>query len=263
MVFFDSQAPISDFEASPLIGRPPLSVDFADRSTGLITSWSWDFGDGNTSTEQIPTHVFYKVGSFTARLIVTGLGGSDDKEKTHCILVDWDSDGDGLLDFIEDNYCTSLEATDSDGDGLPDGTEDANCNGVVDTGETNPCRFDSDQDGLSDGYEDTNGNGVRDSGELDPLDNDSDDDGCPDGVEKDLGTDPLEHESWPWIICVGDCDEQCDDCAPNVTMALSMTSQEASVNYLKMRNAEIQELAMDIADNILVGIESGRIVLHP
>ncbi len=38
-------APVSQFEASPLSGRPPLSVDFTDRSTGLIASWSWDFGD--------------------------------------------------------------------------------------------------------------------------------------------------------------------------------------------------------------------------
>ncbi|MEM8486579.1 MAG: PKD domain-containing protein, partial [Bacteroidota bacterium] len=55
-----------------------LSVDFTDASTdsdGTIASWSWDLGDGNTSTDQNPTHVYAAAGTYTVELTVTDDGG--------------------------------------------------------------------------------------------------------------------------------------------------------------------------------------------
>ena len=46
---------------------------------GGITTWSWDFGDGTTSTEQNPAHTYQDTGSYTVRLEVAGPGGSDTK----------------------------------------------------------------------------------------------------------------------------------------------------------------------------------------
>ena len=46
---------------------------------GGITTWSWDFGDGKTSTEQNPTHTYQGAGSYTVRLEVVGPSGSDTK----------------------------------------------------------------------------------------------------------------------------------------------------------------------------------------
>jgi PKD repeat protein len=48
-----------------------LSVDFTDLSTGA-SSWAWDFGDGNTSTQQNPTHVYASAGTYTVTLTVDG-----------------------------------------------------------------------------------------------------------------------------------------------------------------------------------------------
>ena len=56
-----------------------LEVTFTDASTdsdGTIASWSWDLGDGNTSTEQNPVHTYASAGTYTVELTVTDNGGA-------------------------------------------------------------------------------------------------------------------------------------------------------------------------------------------
>lgn len=69
--------PVADFSADPRSGIPPLSVNFSDQSGGTVGSYSWDFGDGNTSTQQNPAHVYAAAGTYTVRLAVSGPTGSD------------------------------------------------------------------------------------------------------------------------------------------------------------------------------------------
>jgi PKD repeat protein len=52
-------------------------VAFRDTSTGNPTSWSWDFGDGTTSTAQNPTHTYTAPGTYDVRLTVANTVGSD------------------------------------------------------------------------------------------------------------------------------------------------------------------------------------------
>ena len=54
--------------ADPTEGNAPLSVQFTDNSTGNVTAWSWNFGDGNTSTEQSPNHIYTTSGTYTISL---------------------------------------------------------------------------------------------------------------------------------------------------------------------------------------------------
>lgn len=62
-----------------------------------------------------------------------------------------DSDGDGVLDFIEHTVTKTNPADrDTDGDGLTDLEEDKNMNGILDDGETSPFNWDTDGDLLSD-----------------------------------------------------------------------------------------------------------------
>ncbi len=49
----------------------PYAVQFNDLSTGDITSWLWDFGDGEFSFEQNPMHIFYEAGSYLTCLTVS------------------------------------------------------------------------------------------------------------------------------------------------------------------------------------------------
>lgn len=58
------------------LGPAPLTVTFTDLSTGSPTSWSWDFGDGATSTTRNPVHTYTTGGSFYVRLIVGNSYGS-------------------------------------------------------------------------------------------------------------------------------------------------------------------------------------------
>ena len=73
-----SAVPVADFEATPTSGYAPLAVQFSDLSTGLIDNWSWDFGDGETSTEQNPEHAYNDPGVYSVSLTVSGEYGSDD-----------------------------------------------------------------------------------------------------------------------------------------------------------------------------------------
>ena len=50
-------------------------VCFVNSSTGTITKYEWDFGDGSTSTDQAPCHTYAAEGNYTATLKVTGEGG--------------------------------------------------------------------------------------------------------------------------------------------------------------------------------------------
>lgn len=50
----------------------PLTAQFNDTSSGMVTSWLWDFGDGTTSTEKNPIHSYAKAGVYTVKLTVTG-----------------------------------------------------------------------------------------------------------------------------------------------------------------------------------------------
>lgn len=70
--------PSAAFTPSQTIGCFPLDVNFTDQSQGgssPITTWSWDFGDGGTSSAQNPAHTFALQGSFNITLILTDANG--------------------------------------------------------------------------------------------------------------------------------------------------------------------------------------------
>ncbi|WP_082107611.1 PGF-pre-PGF domain-containing protein [Methanosarcina sp. 1.H.A.2.2] len=62
-------------------------ISFFDNSTGSPSSWLWDFGDGNTSTEKNPTHAYGKIGGYTVNLTVKNAAGSDSISKYGYVLM--------------------------------------------------------------------------------------------------------------------------------------------------------------------------------
>lgn len=62
-------------------------VGFTDQSTNSPSSWSWNFGDGNTSTDENPSHTYSAPGTYTVTLIATNPLGSDTIVQTNYITV--------------------------------------------------------------------------------------------------------------------------------------------------------------------------------
>lgn len=62
-------------------------VSFIDQSMGEISSWKWDFGDGNTSTEQHPVHSYADPGHYVVTLWVEGPGGKSRLAKVWDVAV--------------------------------------------------------------------------------------------------------------------------------------------------------------------------------
>jgi PKD repeat protein len=75
------------FKATPLSGFAPLMVTFTDQTTGVPTSWHWDFGDGTTSTERNPVHTYASAGTYSVNLTVTNAYESDTLQRTNYIKV--------------------------------------------------------------------------------------------------------------------------------------------------------------------------------
>jgi PKD repeat protein len=83
--------PVADFiTAIPSYqqGTRVQYVRFIDTSIGNPTSWYWDFGDGQSSSEQNPPlHFYYKDGSYTVSLTAKNIFGQDTEVKSNLITV--------------------------------------------------------------------------------------------------------------------------------------------------------------------------------
>jgi len=83
--------PVAGFVSTGATGSNPLSVKFVDASTNSPTSWVWSFGDGGSSIEQNPTHVYTTKGTFTVTMTATNSGGSNTVTKDAYVTVSQDS----------------------------------------------------------------------------------------------------------------------------------------------------------------------------
>jgi len=82
-----AQAPVANFSASATCGQAPLTVNFSDLSTNAPTSWSWNFGNGQTSTQQNPSFTYTLPGTYTVTLSSANIAGTDMEEKIGYITV--------------------------------------------------------------------------------------------------------------------------------------------------------------------------------
>lgn len=73
-------SPVAVAKANTTSGYAPLTVNFSGQESydpdGTIASYSWNFGDGTTSTQANPSKTYNNVGNYTATLTVTDNGGA-------------------------------------------------------------------------------------------------------------------------------------------------------------------------------------------
>jgi gliding motility-associated-like protein len=69
--------PTANFSATPRDACAKTPINFTDLSTGNITQWLWQFGDGTTSVESNPIHTYQDTGFFDVQLIVWNNGCPD------------------------------------------------------------------------------------------------------------------------------------------------------------------------------------------
>jgi PKD repeat protein len=70
-------APIADFTSDDRYTCPGGVVQFYDTSSEAPVSWNWNFGDGDTSTEQNPTHIYNAPGFYDVQLTAHNIFGND------------------------------------------------------------------------------------------------------------------------------------------------------------------------------------------
>ncbi|HTM65146.1 MAG TPA: PKD domain-containing protein, partial [Flavipsychrobacter sp.] len=61
-------------------------ISFTSNSINAV-SYLWDFGDGNTSTQQSPTHVYTSTGTYNVRLIIFNSNNSCSRKATETVVV--------------------------------------------------------------------------------------------------------------------------------------------------------------------------------
>ncbi len=146
-----SKAPQAEFSATPLIGHPPLEIQFTDKSTGNITAWHWDFnGDGiPDSNVQNPVYTYEIPGNYTVSLTVTGPDGNSTVVKkdyvqiTRCYLADFTIESVPANCEIQGNgtSCegsTTFHFIDKSKGNVTAWAWDFNNDGIIDSTQQNP-----------------------------------------------------------------------------------------------------------------------------
>ncbi|HYD16585.1 MAG TPA: PQQ-dependent sugar dehydrogenase [Candidatus Nanoarchaeia archaeon] len=126
-----NQPPIAKASASPTAGASPLTVSFssagsADPDGGSLT-YSWDFGDGETSTAANPVHTYTSstFQTFTASLTVTDNEGSRNSDTVSISVGDQppvpviSSPADGSSVKVGDTVNFSGSASDPEDGSIP------------------------------------------------------------------------------------------------------------------------------------------------
>lgn len=109
--------PTANFSAITVCeGTATPFTDLSTIGTGAIATWNWDFGDGNTSTAQNPSHTYAAGGNYNVTLTVSSGGGCTDQ-----ITIPITVDNSPIADFTFPNpWCLSdpIDFTDaSNGNG--------------------------------------------------------------------------------------------------------------------------------------------------
>ena len=97
----NTSPPVAAFTSNYVLGNCQNPVQFTDQSSNAPTSWLWNFGDGSTSTQQNPSHIYSTAGVFNVTLTATNSFGN------HVVTRN------GYVVFMQPcvSYCTATSTT--------------------------------------------------------------------------------------------------------------------------------------------------------
>ncbi|KAB8171015.1 carbohydrate-binding protein [Streptomyces sp. 3MP-14] len=129
-----TQSPVARASADVTSGPAPLEVNFSSEGStdpgGAELSYAWDFGDGGTSEDANPTHVFEQAGTYSVELTVTNPSGASGNASVQVAVgnsapeVNIVLPGDGALVDFGDAVPFEVEVTDAE-------DEEINCDNVT------------------------------------------------------------------------------------------------------------------------------------
>lgn len=86
-------------------------VNFKDLSSNGPSNWAWDFGDGNSSITQNPSHTYSQAGLYTVQLTATNVIGNNTEIKNNFVYVNMPNVPIVTGDSICTNNVANLSAT--------------------------------------------------------------------------------------------------------------------------------------------------------
>lgn len=99
------ETPVANFTVNSVcLNIPATFTDLSTSGGDPITSYNWDFGDGATSTQQNPTHLYTSFGTYTVRQIVSNGFCSD----TAQLMVTVENRPTAAFVSNPDNGCSRL-----------------------------------------------------------------------------------------------------------------------------------------------------------
>jgi glucose/arabinose dehydrogenase/PKD repeat protein len=118
----DGHSPVAEAQADRTSGRSPMQVKFSSEGTsdadGDALTYSWDFGDGGTSTEADPRHLYKENGTYTATVTAKDGSGRTGSASVHITVgntapeVTLQLPGDGQLFTFGDEVPFEVKVTD-------------------------------------------------------------------------------------------------------------------------------------------------------
>ena len=82
-----SAKPVAAFNSDKATAIAPATFAFTNSSSGTITAYQWDFGDGTSGTSRDVSHSYTKPGTYQVRLTATGPSGSANATKTINVIA--------------------------------------------------------------------------------------------------------------------------------------------------------------------------------
>lgn len=129
---YPTSPPNANFDANITVSCNG-TINFNDLSTNGPLGWEWDFGDGNTSTDQNPVHSYSSDGTYSVTLIASNANGNDTITLQDYITINLPDEPVVTTDTVCENNAATLQAT---ANGTVYWYDDATAGTLLDTGQT-------------------------------------------------------------------------------------------------------------------------------